>query len=38
VFEGLDIVRNISTVEVDENDKPLKQVQMESVTIEEYKG
>jgi cyclophilin family peptidyl-prolyl cis-trans isomerase len=38
VFEGLDIVRKISTVEVDENDKPLKQVQMESVTIEEYKG
>ena len=38
VFEGLDLVREISKVEVDKNDKPLTQVQMESVTIEEYKG
>lgn len=37
VFEGLEVVREISAVEVDANDKPLKQVQMESVTIEEYK-
>ena len=36
VFEGLDIVREISTVETNEDDKPLKQVQMESVKIVEY--
>ncbi len=38
VFEGLDIVRELGNVETDENDKPLKQVQMESVRIVEYTG
>lgn len=38
VFEGIDVVRAISTVETDENDKPLKQVQIESVKIVEYQG
>lgn len=38
VFEGLDIVRELGNVETDDNDKPLKQVQMESVRIVEYEG
>jgi cyclophilin family peptidyl-prolyl cis-trans isomerase len=38
VFEGLDIVRELGNVETDDNDKPLKQVQMESVKIVEYEG
>ncbi|MGN0598818.1 MAG: peptidylprolyl isomerase [Oscillospiraceae bacterium] len=38
VFEGLDIVRELGNVETDENDKPLKQVQMSSVKIVEYEG
>ena len=38
VFEGLDIVRELGNVETDENDKPLKQVQMESVKIVDYEG
>lgn len=39
VFEGMDVVRAISQVETDpSNDKPLKQVQMESVRIVEYTG
>lgn len=38
VFEGLDIVREIGSVETDDNDKPLKQVSMNSVKIEEYKA
>lgn len=38
VFEGLDIVRELGNVETDENDKPLTQVQMESVKIVEYEG
>ncbi len=36
VFEGMDVVRAISQVETDENDKPLKQVLMESVRIVKY--
>lgn len=37
VFEGMDVVRAISAVETNpKNDKPLTQVMMESVTIEEY--
>ena len=37
VFEGLDIVRQIAEVETDpSNDKPLKQVVMESVRVVEY--
>ncbi len=38
VFEGLDIVRELGNVETDDNDKPLTQVQMESVKIVEYEG
>ncbi|MCM1523505.1 MAG: peptidylprolyl isomerase [Ruminococcus sp.] len=38
VFEGMDVVRAISQVETDENDKPLQQVVMESVRIVEYEG
>lgn len=39
VFEGMDVVRAIAKVETDpSNDKPLKQVQMESVRIVEYTG
>lgn len=38
VFEGMDVVRAMSQVETDENDKPLTQVQMESVRIVEYTG
>ena len=38
VFEGLDIVRELGNVETDSNDKPLKQVQMESVKIVDYEG
>lgn len=34
VTEGLDIVDKIDDVEVDENDKPLKDVIIESITIE----
>lgn len=36
VFEGIDVVRAMSQVETDENDKPLQQVVMESVRIVEY--
>lgn len=36
VFEGIDVVRAMSQVETDENDKPLSQVVMESVRIVEY--
>ena len=38
VFEGMDVVRAMSQVETDENDKPLTQVMMESVRIVEYTG
>ncbi|MCM1059040.1 MAG: peptidylprolyl isomerase [Eubacterium sp.] len=38
VFEGMDVVRKIAEVETDDNDKPLTQVVMESVKIEEYQG
>lgn len=42
VFEGMDVVRAIAAVETsqeeDSKDKPLTQVLMESVRIEEYKG
>lgn len=39
VFEGMDVVRAIASVETDpQNDKPLTQVMMESVRIEEYTG
>lgn len=38
VFEGMDIVRALGSVETDENDKPITQVLMESVEIVEYQG
>ncbi len=38
VFEGMDVVRAMAEVETNENDKPLTQVVMESVRIEEYQG
>ena len=44
VFEGMDVVRAIAAVETDQDpnsltqDKPLTQVMMESVRIEEYTG
>lgn len=38
VFEGMDVVRQIAEVETDGDDKPLTQVIMESVRIEEYQG
>ena len=38
VFEGMDVVRAMGQVETDENDKPITQVQMESVRIVEYTG
>ena len=36
VIEGMDIVRDMGSVETDSNDKPLTQVLIESVRIEEY--
>ncbi|MCM1329911.1 MAG: peptidylprolyl isomerase [Ruminococcus sp.] len=39
VFEGMDVVWAIAEVETDpQNDKPLTQVMMESIRIEEYQG
>ncbi len=38
VFEGMDVVRAMAQVQTDANDKPLTQVQMESVKIVEYTG
>lgn len=38
VYEGLDIIFDIQNVETDENDKPVTNVIMESVTVEEYNG
>lgn len=38
VFEGMDVVRAMAEVETDDNDKPLTQIMMESVRIEEYTG
>lgn len=37
VYEGMDIVNKISNVEVDKNDKPTKDVIIESISIEKYK-
>lgn len=36
VFEGLDVIEAIQQVETNSNDKPLEDIVMESVTIEEY--
>lgn len=38
VFEGMDVVRAMSQVETDQYDKPLTQVQIESIKIVEYQG
>ena len=38
VFEGLDVVKAIQSVKTDSKDKPLDDIVMESVTIEEYDG
>ncbi|MBO5343992.1 MAG: peptidylprolyl isomerase [Ruminococcus sp.] len=38
VIDGLDIIFEIQGVETDESDKPVEDVIMESVTIEEYDG
>lgn len=38
VYEGLDVIFEVQKVETDENDKPLEDVIMESVKVEEYDG
>ncbi|MBQ6944192.1 MAG: peptidylprolyl isomerase [Ruminococcus sp.] len=38
VIDGLDVVFEIQETATDENDKPLEDVVMESVTVEEYDG
>lgn len=38
VYEGMDVVDKIASVEVDDSDKPKKDVTIKSITIEEYKG
>lgn len=38
VYEGMDIVDKIASVDVDDSDKPKKDVTIKSITIEEYKG
>lgn len=38
VFEGYEIIQQIGQVETDDNDKPLKQVVMDSIRIVEYDG
>ncbi len=37
VYEGMDIVDKIAKVDTDENDKPIKDVIIEKIIIEEYK-
>lgn len=37
VYEGMDIVDKIASVDVDDSDKPKKDVTIKSITIEEYK-
>ncbi len=37
VYEGMDIVDNIAISEVDENDKPMEDIKMEKIYIEEVK-
>ena len=36
VIDGMDVVDAIAAVEVDENDKPLEDVCIQSITFEEY--
>ncbi|MBQ5708551.1 MAG: peptidylprolyl isomerase, partial [Anaerotignum sp.] len=38
VFEGLEAIDEIAAVETDENDKPLNDVIIESITFENYKA
>lgn len=38
VYEGMDVVDKIAAVEVDDSDKPKKDVTIKSITIEEYKA
>lgn len=38
VFEGLDLVMDISKIETDNNDKPYDDIVIESATIEKYDG
>lgn len=38
VFDGLDVVFDISKVDTDDNDKPTKDVIIETMTVEEYSG
>ena len=38
VFEGLDVVFEVQKVDTDDNDKPTKDVKIESMTVEEYSG
>ena len=38
VFEGLDVVFEIQKVDTDDNDKPTKDVKIESMKVEEYSG
>ncbi len=38
VYEGLDVIEKIATVKVDEDDRPVQDVKLLSVTIEAYTG
>ena len=38
VFDGLDVVFEVQNVDTDDNDKPNKDVKIESMTVEEYSG
>lgn len=38
VYDGMDIVDKIASVEVDDSDKPKKDVKIESIEVKEYKG
>ena len=37
VYEGMDVVDEIAKSQVNENDKPLEDVVIESITVEDYK-
>lgn len=38
VFDGLDVIFDVQNVDTDDNDKPNKDVKIESMTVEEYGG
>ena len=38
VFDGLDVVFDVQNVDTDDNDKPNKDVKIESMTVEKYSG